>query len=208
MLFGNMCSGKSSVAQILRNEAGCEVVSAKDVIERNADAAGEDVRRRRQGGFLLPDPLVTEWVFSALDSALATGRPVLLDGFPRTEPQARTVLASPHRPASVVFLDFDLPVLRRRFENRVLCVGCGMPHSLRFSDFEGQCVYCASRGFAPRPTDRPDYFEVKTGQFNAVSMEVVPALEAAGLAFLSLRDHATLAGLRAETLALVGRHGD
>ena len=208
VLFGNMCSGKTSVGQILRNEGGFEVVSAKEVIERSLSTAGEDVRRQRAKGFLLPDPLIVGWIFAGLDAALATGRPVILDGFPRTAPQAQALLDGGHRPNRVVHLDFDLTVIRRRFESRLLCDGCPMPYSTRFTDFDSRCVYCSSRSFHPRPTDRPDYFEVKTGQFRDVSVQVLPKLRSAGIPFVTVGDHGTLAGLRAETLSLLNHHGN
>ena len=53
-----------------------------------------------------------------------------------------------------------------------------------------------------------DYFEVKTSQFKSVSMQVLPALRSAGLAFSSVGDHSTFAGLRAQVLALAERHGN
>jgi adenylate kinase len=202
ILFGNMCSGKTSVAQILKNDAKVEVVSAKDLIERHAR---KDVAAQRARGELLPDGMMIEWVGEALKAALATGRAALLDGFPRTEAQARWLAQNHGRVGRVVHLDFDLAVLRRRFENRVLCAGCPMPYSRLFTDFAGVCACCGSREFRPRPTDRPDYFEVKTTQFRTVSLQVLPVLRAAGFAFASIGDHSTFAGLRSEARRL---HGD
>ncbi len=208
VLFGNMCSGKTSVAEILRHELEAQVVAAKEVIGRNVASADPEVRALRAKGFLLPDPLIIGWISAALESALATGRPVILDGFPRTAPQAEALLRDGPRPDRVVHLDVDLPVLRRRFESRLLCDGCPMPYSTRFTDFTRHCTYCGSRSFNPRPTDRPDYFEVKTGQFRTVSLEVLPVFRSAGLGFATVRDHDTLAGLRAEALSLARRHGN
>ena len=82
-----------------------------------------------------------------------------------------------------------------------------MPYNTRFTDFDRRCAHCGGRSFSPRPTDRPDYFEVKTGQFRTVSLEVLPVFRSAGLDFATVRDHDTLAGLRAETLSLARRHG-
>lgn len=202
VLFGSMCSGKTSVAQILKHDAGFDVVSAKELIERHAQ---DDVAALRARGALLPDERVIAWVAAALDGALATGRPVLLDGFPRTEGQARWLVRTHPGVRRVVHLDFDLAVIRRRLEHRVLCASCPMPYSALFSDFDRRCAFCGSREFRPRPTDRPDYFDVKTSQFRAVSLQVLPVLRAARLAFATVGDHATFAGLRSD----VGRlHAD
>ena len=208
VLFGNMCSGKTSVAQILSTEHKGAVVAAKEVVQRNLARASDEVRGLRARGFLLPDALVIEWIFAALDATPATGGPVILDGFPRTEPQARALLDSGRRPRRVVFLDFDLAVLKRRFGGRLLCEDCTMPASRAFTDFDGRCGLCRGTRLQPRPTDRPDYFEVKTGQFSTVSIQVLPALRAAGVPFAAIRDHTSFADLRAEVLTLMKPNGN
>ena len=202
ILFGNMCSGKTSVGRFLAEGLGDAVVSAKDAIARNLASASAEVLALRATGHLLPDPVISGWVLGAVAEQVARGRRVILDGFPRTEGQARALLAAHGTESCVVHCDFTLPVLERRFVSRVLCSGCELPTSTAFEDFDARCALCGGSAFAPRPTDRPGYMAVKTAQYQSESLKVLPVLRAAGLRFHSTKDHTRLGELRAEVATL------
>lgn len=207
ILFGDTCSGKTTVAQILKNEITHEVVSAKDVIARNLGTASSEVKALRSKGCLLPDDVIIRWIFGVIDERKNAGAKLILDGFPRTAAQARCLVELEGRAAKVVHLSFDLDTLKRRWAHRLLCRECDMPHSSLFSDFDGTCPHCRARALEPRPTDRPDYLDVKTAQFASVTAHALPVLRDAGMTFLSVGDHRSFAGLRAETLSRIGATG-
>ncbi len=203
ILYGNMCSGKTTVGQILKNELDYTVVSAKDVIGNNIKNAGESLQNLRKKGYLLPDTIVTEWIFNEVNILLKENRPIVLDGYPRTEYQARDVLKSFGFRGKIMYLDFDFRVIEKRFINRIICDNCGMPFSKLFQDFHKICFNCQGSEFSPRITDKPDYFQVKTSQFTDTSLKVISVFKNNGLEFSGLKDHTSYQELRKDILTLV-----
>lgn len=202
ILLGNMCSGKTTVGQILRNERDYTVISASDVIATNLSNADEEVKELRKKGYLLPDDLIIDWVLNTTDQKLNEGKKVILDGFPRTKTQAEHLIKNYNQLGKIIHLDFDIPILMKRLENRVLCDNCGMPYSRLFEDFKNECVYCDSTSFSPRPTDKPDYFTVKTSQFDSESTKVLPVLKSKQLEFITLKNYKKFDSLKQDLLKL------
>lgn len=202
ILFGNMCSGKTTIGQILRNERDCTVISARDVIETNLSKASEEVKELRKKGYLLPDNLIIEWVLNTLNQKLSEGKKVILDGFPRTKTQAECLIKNYNQLGKIIHLDFDIPTLMKRLENRILCDGCGMPYSKLFKDFKNECVYCNNTIFSPRLTDKPEYFTVKTSQFSSESTKVLSVFKSKQLEFITLENYRKFDDLKQDLLKL------
>ena len=91
-LLGPPGSGKGTQAERLRDELGYTWLSTGDLL-REARANGTEVGRRAADymdrGDLVPDDVIVDVVEDAL--AKAGDRPVLLDGFPRSVPQAEAL---------------------------------------------------------------------------------------------------------------------
>lgn len=202
ILFGNMCSGKTIVGRLLAHGRRYAIVSAKDAIAAHLATASDEVKALRSTGHLLPDAVISAWVLGAVAAEVARGHEVIVDGFPRTDVQARALLEAHGTSAAVVLCDFPLPVLERRFGSRVLCSQCDMPTNRAFEDFDGRCTMCGGASFAPRPTDRPDYMKVKTAQYESESLKVLPVFRSAGMKFHAVPDATRLADLRVAVDAL------
>jgi adenylate kinase len=93
VLLGPPGAGKGTQATRLAEALGLANVSTGQILRANV-AAGTPLGRSAQGymdaGDLVPDELVTEMVFDRLSSPDCDGG-YLLDGFPRTVPQARAL---------------------------------------------------------------------------------------------------------------------
>jgi adenylate kinase len=93
VLLGPPGAGKGTQAARLADELGLANVSTGQILRANV-AAGTPLGRSAQGymdaGDLVPDQLVTEMVFDRLSSPDCRDG-YLLDGFPRTVPQARAL---------------------------------------------------------------------------------------------------------------------
>jgi adenylate kinase len=91
-LLGPPGSGKGTQATRLRDRLGFAVLSTGDLL-REARNAGSDLGRQAAGymdrGELVPDDLICTAIKDAIGEF--GGRPIVLDGFPRTVSQARTL---------------------------------------------------------------------------------------------------------------------
>jgi adenylate kinase len=108
LLLGVQGSGKGTQAKRIASEYGLAHVATGDIL-RQAMADGSDLGRRVQpiydGGDLVPDDLMIELIKDRL-KAEDTRDGFILDGFPRTMPQAEALdamLSEIDRRLSVVF---------------------------------------------------------------------------------------------------------
>jgi adenylate kinase len=120
VLLGPPGAGKGTQAQLLAERAGVPAISTGDML-RAAVAAGSELGRRVDGvmasGALVDDALMAEVVRERLAQPDAAGG-YLLDGYPRTLPQAET-LAGILRDAgqaldAVLLIDVPVDELVRR----------------------------------------------------------------------------------------------
>jgi adenylate kinase len=108
LLLGVQGSGKGTQAKRLASEYGLAHIATGDML-RSAIAAGTDLGNRvkpiLESGELVPDELMIDLIRERLEQE-DTEDGFILDGFPRTMPQAEaldTMLAEIGRPLSVVF---------------------------------------------------------------------------------------------------------
>jgi len=153
MLLGAPGAGKGTVAKGLTSRLGVAHLSTGDML-RAAVAAGTAVGRLAQGfmdaGQLVPDDVMVKLIderTAEADCKAADGRPrFLLDGFPRTLPQADALDASGLGPEVVLFVDVPEEALLRRLTGRRSCPGCGAPFHIDFQPpkVDGICDACGT----------------------------------------------------------------
>ena len=120
-LLGPPGSGKGTQAKRLRDRLGFEVLSTGDLL-RAARLADTELGRRAaeymDRGELVPDAIVSAAVEGAIGSFV--DRPILLDGFPRTVSQARTLerTLGSRSLDSVILIDVPDEEVVRRILNR------------------------------------------------------------------------------------------
>lgn len=90
ILMGLAGSGKSTQGRILAERLGGEWLSAGQVLRETQDPAMREVMNR---GELVDDELVIRLMEARMAQAEAAGKPVILDGYPRTVRQAKWVAA-------------------------------------------------------------------------------------------------------------------
>jgi adenylate kinase len=120
MILGAPGSGKGTQGKILAQSAGVPQVSTGDLL-RAAIKAGSPLGLQAKGfmdaGALVPDELIFGLIQEILDSP-AAAKGVLMDGFPRTIPQAEAVDKMLQRKGAkvnrVVLLEVDEPELIQR----------------------------------------------------------------------------------------------
>ena len=92
ILMGLAGSGKSTQGRILAERLGGEWLSAGQVLRETQDPAMREVMDR---GELVDDELVIRLMETRMAQAEVAGKPVILDGYPRTVRQAKWVAARP-----------------------------------------------------------------------------------------------------------------
>lgn len=148
VMLGAPGAGKGTVAVKLSDELSLPHISTGDLFRTNIGGKtplGTKAKSFMDKGELVPDELVLDMLFSRVqDADCAKG--YVLDGFPRTLPQAEALSARLEGKAEVIALSLEVPedLLVNRIVNRRVCTDCGAPFHLSFKPplKEGECDRC------------------------------------------------------------------
>lgn len=178
ILLGPPGSGKGTQAVRLSKELGIPHISTGDLFRENFSKntpLGQKAKSYMDKGQLVPDELVLEMLFDRVakpDSAHG----YLLDGFPRTIPQAE---ALDKYLGSTKVLALDLQVrdeaIMKRITGRLTCKQCGHIYNRFFSPSatDGQCDKCGGE-----LTQRSDDSEaVVTERLKVYHLQTEPLIE-------------------------------
>ncbi len=164
ILLGPPGAGKGTQATLLAQRHGTTSLASGDILRdaiRRGDPIGRKASRYVESGALVPDDLVTGLIFQRLDG-LGKEESFILDGFPRTESQARVLdarlMEKGQSPVDLV-VDFEISEEKivRRLAGRRICGACGASYHLekKAPRREGACDSCAG-GLRIREDDRPE----------------------------------------------------
>lgn len=119
VIFGPPGAGKGTQSKKLVEKYKVSHISTGDVFRKHMDdktTIGRKIQQRMDNGMLIDDELTVEVLKSALNGRTDN---ILLDGFPRTLPQAK-ILDSILKIDHVIVLDVEEKVLRERIKKRML----------------------------------------------------------------------------------------
>lgn len=167
VFLGAPGAGKGTQAQALaqgKTRLGPVVhISTGDMLRQHVAAGtplGKKAKSYMDQGQLVPDDLIVAMVEDRLRMGDAK-RAWILDGFPRTVPQAHALDQSlpglDQRLGHVVFFQVPAEVLTRRLTARWTCSQCGAIWNTEFKPtrVQGACNTCGGR-LTQRPDDRPE----------------------------------------------------
>ncbi len=150
ILLGPPGAGKGTQASRIVDEYGVPHISTGDILRsavKNQTQMGLEAKRYMDAGELVPDSVVIGIVKDRLQEP-DTAKGFLMDGFPRTIPQAEALdaaLAGLDRAVSkTVAILVDDEDLVRRLTGRRICRSCQTPYHVMFSPSgkEGVCDKC------------------------------------------------------------------
>lgn len=150
ILFGPPGAGKGTQATAICNELSIPHISTGDIFRKHLKEGtelGQLARSYIDKGQLVPDQVVCDIVASRLIEEDCAGG-ALLDGFPRTVPQAEMLsswLSSQGRSVgAVVNLFVADEILVERLSGRRTCMSCGATYHVQNNppSSEGQCDRC------------------------------------------------------------------
>ena len=150
VLMGPPGAGKGTQAKRLADNFGMDHLSSGDILraERNSGSPlGRELKTYMDAGELVPDEIVVKIMAGAI-AAQDADRGLLLDGFPRTVPQAKALdrqLAKLHRPLEAALV-IDVPdkLVLERITGRRSCGACGRAYHVKYLPpaRPGRCDSC------------------------------------------------------------------
>jgi len=153
ILLGAPGAGKGTQGALLAERHGLKRISTGDLL-RDAVRRGTPLGQRAKGymdaGELVPDAIILDLVREVLVSDVDGGAGFILDGFPRTLPQAQALdrlLADLGQPLdAVVVIDVPDDVLVKRLSGRRSCPNCGSVYNIYFEPprESGLCDRCGN----------------------------------------------------------------
>lgn len=188
VLLGAAGTGKGTQAALLIDALGVTHISTGDIFRKavaDGTPLGLEAKRYMDAGELVPDEVTIGIVKERLAAADCAGG-FMLDGFPRTLPQAEALDAAlaemGKKLDAVVAIDVPREVLMSRLTARRQCRGCGkiynvlgeMPAVADVCDVCGGEVYQRADDTVAAATKRLD-------DYDAVTSQLVPYYTAQGL---------------------------
>ncbi|HBY62396.1 MAG TPA: adenylate kinase [Solibacterales bacterium] len=192
VLFGPPGSGKGTQAKLLRECLQVPHVSTGDMLREHiqaGDALGLEVRTVMRAGRLVPDELVNRLVDERLSRPDCRGG-LILDGYPRTIAQARTLppLLEAHGLGQlVVHLKVDYNKVVARLSGRRQCPLCGTLYSLASQPPKVAGV-CDRDGAAliVREDDRESVIRERLQEYERLTRPVLDYFAGSGVRFLEV----------------------
>jgi len=143
VLLGPPGVGKGTQGRCLAQESGIPLISTGEML-RDAAARGTpfglEARRQVDAGLLVADDVMIGLV-KERTSELDAAKGYVLDGFPRTVPQAVALDDMMRGRGPLVVVDIVVPedVLMRRLAARRICGSCGINASIEWTTACGSC---------------------------------------------------------------------
>lgn len=132
VLLGPPGAGKGTFAGQIKEKFGFAHISTGDILReemKSGSPLGQEAKRYVESGGLVPDEVVTRLIENRLSKETTLDKGFMLDGYPRTEQQAKdldAILARLKMPIShTLFMEAQLPVLIQRLTGRRVCRRCG-----------------------------------------------------------------------------------
>jgi adenylate kinase len=187
ILLGPPGSGKGTQGERLQEDLHLPYYATGDIL-RAAVRDGTEVGKQAKGymdrGDLVPDGVIVGVIAEKIDQKEAEDG-FILDGFPRTEPQAEALgekLGELGRGVSaVVLIEVDDDEVVRRLGGRRTCPNGHIFH-LEFDppEKEGVCDVCGE-GLAVRDDDKPEVIRNRLGLYHEKTEPLIDYYEARGL---------------------------
>ena len=163
IMLGAPGAGKGTQAKMIAEKCGIPHISTCDILRaniKNCNEVGDKAKEYMYKGALVPDELVCDLVVDRIQQADCE-KGYILDGFPRTIPQAEALENALNAIEQKLdyAIDIDVPDenIINRMSGRRACVGCGATYHVLFNPtkVEGKCDVCGE-SLILRDDDKPE----------------------------------------------------
>lgn len=182
ILLGPPGAGKGTQAKRLEQAHGLVQLATGDMLRAETASQSELGRRIKavmDSGALVSDEIVIEVIEQRIAAPEAKAG-VILDGFPRTIPQARALDAMLARHKlkldHVILMEVDEAALVDRLAGRFSCRKCGASYHDRYHrpTKEGVCDICGADDFVRRPDDQPSAVQKRFEVYRQQTAPILP----------------------------------
>ena len=188
VFMGPPGGGKGTQAKILQEKYGLEQISTGDMFRAAVKAGtplGVKVKQILAEGGLVPDSITCGLIAEKLD-AMPKDKGFILDGFPRTIPQAEALDAM--LKVRNIPLDFAINLevpdsyIIERIVGRYTCAKCGAMYNEKLNPVkkEGVCDACGGTEFVKRDDDKEEVLKQRLENYRDLTAPLLPYYQEAG----------------------------
>jgi adenylate kinase len=215
ILLGPPGAGKGTQAERLTDDFNLPYIATGDILRaavKDETELGKKAKSFMDAGDLVPDDVITDVILEAVEGGAARDG-FLLDGFPRTVPQADALAEGMEKLdrelTAVVLIDVPDDEVQRRLSGRRVSVKTGRVYHVEFDPpkHEGRCDIDGSR-LEQRDDDKPETIANRLKVYHEQTQPLVEYYDERGLlrrfdgtrSPTEVHDHirATIATLRLE----------
>ncbi|NQV45303.1 MAG: adenylate kinase, partial [Rhodospirillales bacterium] len=181
VLLGPPGAGKGTQAKRLADDYGIVQLSTGDMLRAEVDSGsdlGAEAKGVMEAGGLVPDNVIIAMISRRIDQD-DCAKGFILDGFPRTVPQAQSLeemlsdkeLSIDH----VIAIEVDQEAMVTRVTGRFTCADCGAGYHDDFqpTKVDGVCDSCSGTTFTRRADDNE---ETIRNRFSAYEEQTAPII--------------------------------
>ncbi|MCC5974880.1 MAG: adenylate kinase [Rubellimicrobium sp.] len=189
ILLGPPGAGKGTQARLLEQDFGLVQLSTGDLLRAavaQGTEAGRKARAVMEAGALVSDDIVLAILADRLaDPDLDRG--IILDGFPRTTPQAEALDAllaqRGQRVTAAISLEVDDAAMIERISGRYTCAACGEGYhdTHKRPAKAGICDHCGGTEFRRRADDKAETVRDRLTAYHAQTAPLIAHYDGRGI---------------------------